>query len=143
MCVCVFLRWGGWQYSFYFPFPCLCFLPFCFYCSFPLPPLGSSVTDPVPKKKEALIYLCTPFHQRSRRGGLQWDAAPSSPFHICECPLCLVILLPNRSIIGALSLVNVASDTSDGPFVPAAWVRSKVGVWWWVGGWISEWVSHG
>lgn len=34
---------------------------------------------------------------------------------------------PNRSIIGPLSLVNVASDTSDGSFMHAARVSRKVG----------------
>lgn len=51
---------------------------------------------------------------------------PHPPPHLWV-PLCLLILLSNRSIIGPLSLVNVASDTSDGSFMHAAGVSREVG----------------
>ena len=88
-----------------------------------------------------LLYLLTP-SQPSLRPPLHWGWRGSNngtllllpppplllhpPPHLWV-PLCLVILLPNRSIIGPLSLVNVASDTSDGSFMHAAGVRRKVG----------------
>lgn len=78
----------------------------------------------------SLISLILPLFLSFIRGagGFHCSFLPLQhpPSHLWV-PLCLFILLPNRSIIGALSLVNVASDTSDGSFVHVARVRRKVG----------------
>lgn len=122
-------------------------LPPSFY---PLPPLCSSIKICVKSNFHLTLYLLTPrqpsllpsFHQSwvvtvagATMGRCSFLPPPFAPPHLWV-PLCLLILLPNRSIIKPLSLVNVASDTSDGSFMHAAGVRRKVGATVEGGGWV-------